>query len=99
MLCGGKYYFFLGPLHFGNGSYTLKAPQYKPGSYVQYMGDSRGDVGGEARSYGKYIEEKLGRKECAWEYQPSPGTAGRPGLYYGHSTNLSKESHKESIMF
>lgn len=62
-------------------------------------GGSGGDVGGEERSYGKCIEEKMGRGQCAWEYQPSQGTAGKPGLYYGRSTNLSKDSHKENIMF
>lgn len=37
------FFFFLGPLHFSNGSCTLKAPQDESGNYVQCMG------GGAAR--------------------------------------------------
>lgn len=49
------------------------------------------------RSYGKYIE--VGAWGVCMGIPAKQGTAGKPGLYYGHSTNLSKESHKESIMF
>ena len=52
--------FFLGPLHFSNGSYPWEAPQSDSESYAQHIRDSRGEVGGESRSYGKCGVEKFG---------------------------------------